>query len=223
MSSGPRQVIYEPPPSNAVGVVGFVFAIIGFVTCGLVSPLALLISLVGIFKAPRGFAVAGTIIGLLGTVWLFAIGFALIMSVGVAKDAVESGVHTFATAAAFERGRIAVEAYQQEHGSLPDGIEGNKLVLDLQDGWEQPIHYTLAEDGSYTLRSAGADGEFHTPDDMTSDTDYGLHIDSTGEEIRFGPGEIELEAEGDEVLDGEKEEGFELPDFRASGDTLTPS
>lgn len=198
------EVVYlgEPPPSNAVGIVGFITSMLGLVTCGLLSPIGFLISLCGLFKNPKGFASAGTILGLLGTLWLAIAGYAIVMGLVMAKSAVETGVQTLATAAALERGRAEVESYRQENGQLPDGIEGNKLVLDIKDGWERPIRYAPDEDDKYVMRSAGPDGEFHTDDDMTSDINY-LDIEITsedGETVRVGQSGIEIDSDDEKVL-----------------------
>ena len=210
MSAGPQKlgVVYigEPPPSNAVGIVGFVFSILGFLTCGFLSPLGFLISLVGLFKPPRGFALAGTIIGFLGTAWLAAVGYALVMGTIAAKTAAEASVQSFATMAAFEQGKAAIESSRRETGRLPDGIDGNKLVLDIKDGWQQPIHYVPEGDDSYVLRSAGPDGEFHTDDDLRSDTAYpGMKIELDDEGFDFGErGRTRIGPSGLRIEDGHK-------------------
>lgn len=70
-----REVVYilEPPKrkSNGLGVTGFVLSILGFFTCFTLSPLALLFSLLGMFKAPRGLATAGMVLSLIGTALAF--------------------------------------------------------------------------------------------------------------------------------------------------------
>jgi hypothetical protein len=90
-SASPRDVRYvQAPPSNGVGVAGFVLAILSIffgwvpVLGWLMWLLGLILSFIGIFKAPRGLAIAGLIISLLGLIFLLlvfgAIGAAIAMS-----------------------------------------------------------------------------------------------------------------------------------------------
>ena len=77
----PQQTYYveQPRKSNGLGVAGFILAIIGLflgwipVIGWVIWFLGLLFSFIGIFKAPRGLAIAGLIISLLGL--LVIVGF----------------------------------------------------------------------------------------------------------------------------------------------------
>lgn len=66
-----QQVYYQQPKSNGLGMAGFVLAICALVFCWvpvvdiLLWALGLIFSFIGIFKAPRGFAIAGLVISLL--------------------------------------------------------------------------------------------------------------------------------------------------------------
>lgn len=60
-----------PPPGNSMGVAGFVLALVGLLSCGTLSIFGLLFSTIGLFKEPRGLAVAGFILSLLPVLgWL---------------------------------------------------------------------------------------------------------------------------------------------------------
>ncbi len=63
---------YPAPPrrSNGLGVAGFVVSLVGVFTLGLLCPVGLLLSLMALLRSPRGFAFAGVVIGLLGTIFL---------------------------------------------------------------------------------------------------------------------------------------------------------
>jgi hypothetical protein len=50
-----------------------VIALIGFLTCGVLSPLGLALSWAGLSKEPRGLAVAGTVLGGLGSLWVLGV------------------------------------------------------------------------------------------------------------------------------------------------------
>lgn len=84
-----QQVIVQQAPSNGLGTGGFVVSLVGWATCGFLCPLGLLLSLCGLLKAPRGLAIAGAIIGGLGSIWLAFFGFALVAALlgfGAAAD-----------------------------------------------------------------------------------------------------------------------------------------
>ncbi len=65
--------------SNQLGVAGFVTSIIGLFSCGVLSPIALILSLIALSKSPRGMAIAGTVLGCVGIIpmVLFAIPFVI--------------------------------------------------------------------------------------------------------------------------------------------------
>lgn len=61
------QVVVNQAQGNGLGIAGFVVSLLGFFTCGLLCPIGLILSFIGLFKAPRGFAVAGTLLGFGGS------------------------------------------------------------------------------------------------------------------------------------------------------------
>ncbi len=72
-----QQVIYvERKRSNGFGVAGFVLAVLGLVFCWvpvmdwILWALGFIFSLIGLFKAPRGLAIAGLIISFIGMILL---------------------------------------------------------------------------------------------------------------------------------------------------------
>ena len=63
-----QQIYYQRPRTNGMGVAGFVLAVCGIVFCWipfvniLLWILGLVFSFIGLFKAPRGLAIAGMIL-----------------------------------------------------------------------------------------------------------------------------------------------------------------
>jgi hypothetical protein len=171
--SGPYHQPYgraavQPVSSNGLGIAGFVVSLVGILTCGLLCPLGLLLSLFGLLKRPRGMAIAGTVIGLIGT------GF-MVLVVGLFATALVSKVRTVEvsqkmaqTENVLAEAEQIVEAHRVETGELPGGIEGNKLLFHLHDAWGGSIRYDRLDDHSYLIRSPGEDGDFDTPDDVTA-------------------------------------------------------
>lgn len=56
--------------SNSLGVAGFILSLIGIVLCGPLTLVGLILSLFALGRQPRGFAIAGLIIGVLGVAFM---------------------------------------------------------------------------------------------------------------------------------------------------------
>ncbi|MEQ8788075.1 MAG: hypothetical protein RIC55_17335 [Pirellulaceae bacterium] len=165
-----------PVESNLLGVWGFVLSLLAlFLTCGILSPLALLVSLLGLLRRPRGFAMGGTVISglatlglalVVGTAWLSAA--SLEQRRSARQAAHENALRTEQTQSTMEIAQQAVAQFSAAHEEqLPGPIEGNKLVLEFSDGWGTELRYDRGdEDDAYALRSAGPDAEFDTRDDI---------------------------------------------------------
>ena len=155
-------------PTNGLGIAGFILSLVGLIlTCGLLSPLGLLLSLFALFKPPRGFAVAGVITGLVGSAMLAFFGYAIVMRALGIGEAARAAAKTAQTMAVIDQAQAVIEQHRAESGELPEGIEGNKLVIGIQDAWQNSLRYDRMN-GDYLIRSAGPDGEFETADDLTS-------------------------------------------------------
>jgi hypothetical protein len=140
------------PSGNGMGVAGFVISLVGLVPCGLLCPLGLIFSLVGLGRQPKGLAIAGTVIGALGS----------LMLVGM----VTFGWPFMKTGFRFVSATQAIQNYADTHGEFPDEDEAADILKE-GDGWDRPFRYRLTETG-YEIISAGPDGVFDTDDDLDS-------------------------------------------------------
>ena len=156
-----------PSPSNTMGLIGFILSLVGFVFCGLLSPIACLVSLIGMFKEPRGFAVAGFIISLIGSVFLATIGFFIITAVMTMMGliAAVAAVMDYSTqfVPLFEANSVLVQKWE-DPDKLPTTAEGNDIIEGKLDAWDKQIKYET-NGTSYSFVSAGADGKFDNDDD----------------------------------------------------------
>jgi hypothetical protein len=153
-------------PSNVLGIVGFVASIVGLLTCGTLSVIGLVISLIALFKPPRGFALAGAIISLLGTVFFALWGMVIVM--GFAGLTAAGGA--FATVAVLAEARQAVEGERRAAGTgdVLDDAQGNAIAGRFTDGWGQALRYERQGD-TFRILSAGPDKQFGTADDLDLD------------------------------------------------------
>jgi hypothetical protein len=161
----PREVIYiGPPPVNHLGRTGLWTSVLGLATCGLLSPLGLAMSCLALRKAPRTAAATGLFLGLVGSVWVAFVG-SLMLSGVVAASARQEARLEQQTRMAMVQAEGVIERYRADTRRLPEGIEGNKLVLTFTDAWNNALRYDL-DDVRYSIRSAGPDREFDTEDDV---------------------------------------------------------
>lgn len=157
------------PRSNGLGVAGFVTSLVGLLTCGVLSPFGLMLSVPALVRGPRGFAMAGTVLGLIGTLWIA--GIAAVTAVG-AKAAVE-GVERvqLVMTATQEQSHLAekIDAFIAQNGRPPSSLTALPGVdeLALADPWGAPYRYEPGLEGAeFTLRSDGPDGIGGTSDDV---------------------------------------------------------
>lgn len=163
-----REVLYidNPPPANYLGTTGLVFSILGLVTCGVLSPIGLLLSLIGLTGKRRGGAIAGVVLALLG---LAIPGAMLFSEIKEHRDHERERVVQQARAT-LESARVKIDERRAEEKALPDGVAGNRLLLKegFRDPWNGEIRYELHDDDrSYSLRSSGPDARFDTRDDIS--------------------------------------------------------
>ena len=141
VSPGPTtNVVVQPAPTNGLGIAGFIVSLVGFLSCGLLSPIGFLLSLVGLTKQPRGFAIAGALIGAIGTLWLFLFGFAMIVAfLGFSSAArqiqqeVQKELDQEKLQQEFERQKAEMEAEFQRQAAQGDDQQPNDTDPSDQD------------------------------------------------------------------------------------------
>jgi hypothetical protein len=179
--------VYHEPlrygESNGLAVAGFVFALLGFCTAALLSPIALGCSIAGLRKsANRGYAVAGTIIASIQLVILafFCIQFIFVGAFiweasGDVSDFVEEATQRYDTVIAqttteksMAESVVAIDSHAISLGELPPVAEGNDLIEFDRDGWGTPLKYEPPSGRitAYRIRSAGPDALWDTSDDI---------------------------------------------------------
>ena len=155
--------------TNGLGIAGFICSLVGLLTCGILSPVGLLLSLAAMFRPPRGFAIAGVMLGILGSLWVAAIIAVVSLTIGLrAAASVVLGAGDVAALfdiAVIQRG---IRQHHQETGALPRTLD--ELSLEegaLTDSWGARYDYRAGSDGrSFTIESPGRDGQMGTADDI---------------------------------------------------------
>lgn len=152
-------------PTNGLGIAGFVTSLIGFLSCGLFSPIGAVLSLIAIFKRPRHFAAIGLALGIVGSGWLFWILFIIGLAGALAWVGVGSNYAAMIQASSLQQ---QIDAYETRVGQYPPTLDllTSTKPEDLIDPWGTPYTYALDPDGKgYTLISAGHDKTMGTVDD----------------------------------------------------------
>jgi len=178
---GPIYIGFDEPQRrprrkfNWWGFNGLWLSLASFMTAGFLSPIPLIISLVGLRKGPRKMAIAGTFFSLLGT------GLAAALIIGaISHDQHQSYVarmHRQQRELAVQLEEVKVlmadakselEEYRDSHdGAFPSWIDCNMLMLKYEDPWGMSLRFDADGEDFGTLRSAGADQEYDSRDDLT--------------------------------------------------------
>ena len=165
----PVVVVRAATPTNGLGVAGVVVSLVGLVaTCGLLSPLGLLFSLIAMFKRPRGMAIAGLILGLIGSVWVIVAVFVIgVTAIGAAVGigAATKHLHAMSDISMLAQ---AVKDRKAATGSLPADLKGLPGVdaKQLTDPWGNLYRLVKKDNGEFDIVSDGQDGEPDTSDDV---------------------------------------------------------
>lgn len=169
-SPPPPTTSYQPPPSNGLGMTGFILSITGLVVCaGFICPIGLVMSMIALGKEPRGFAIAGTIIGLLGSLMAASI---LLVAFGTVGNgwAIQNMFNTnMVTHNNMYAATVEIDQYYTNNNqTLPDEPTGTSLMANHVDEWGTSFKYvpTSQHGGDYDLISAGPDLQFNTNDDI---------------------------------------------------------
>jgi len=178
---GPIYIGFDEPPRfqrrryNWWGFNGLLLSIAGLMTCGLLAPLSLLISLIGLRRSPRGAALTGTLISLAGLGLIVSMVIGGLTENARRQSRIDRIRQSRQVAEQVDQCRALLNEatddladYRNEHnGVLPSAIDGNVLIIKYVDPWEMELRYEeLAEGG--LVRSAGPDRQFDTPDDVTA-------------------------------------------------------
>lgn len=181
MSSTSR-VAANPAPTNSLGVAGFVVSLTGLIaTCGVLSPIGMLLSFFALFRKPRGFALAGLVLGIAGSFWILLVTLVGLVAAGGAAVGIHAANQHMEYARDYEAISASVEQYKSQAGFVPASLLELSNVTDdqLKDQWGNYYNYTVGADGqSFTLKSDGADGVAGTDDDF--DLPQGQMFDHIG-------------------------------------------
>lgn len=164
----PNDDSYRSAPTNGIGLAGFVVSLVALLTAGCLSPVGLVLSFIGLFKRPRGFAVAGVIISMVsmfgGALLLGTVGLAVFVA------AIAIGLTNVWTLVEVVQLHGQVVDYHESAGRLPDALDELQGLTssDLTDRWGTRYFYVVTDGAQgYVIHSAGPDTIINTGDDIS--------------------------------------------------------
>ena len=167
----------QPPRQkfNWWGFNGMWMSLVGLLSAGFLSPVPLLISLIGLRRPEKKMALTGTIFSLAGIVMATGLVLGGISQARHHQHALQTAQQQAKTRQQVKQtkgllGLAAeelVEYRDQNQGELPNDIDANMLVLKHMDPWGEVLRYD-AEIGHGVIRSAGPDQKFDSKDDVIS-------------------------------------------------------
>ena len=162
----------QPRQTNGLGIAGFVVSLVGLISCGVLSPIGLLLSIIAMFRAPRGFAIAGLVIGLAGSIGAIVafvfIGLTAILAaagIGAAVPIIVTEVRMAQIAEAVAEHKNPDGTFLTDVATLP-GISAE----DRNDVWGHPFHIVVKGTNEFEVVSDGPDGIAGNSDDIHSNT-----------------------------------------------------
>lgn len=177
---------YQAPPSNGMGIAGFVVSLTGLVACaGLLCPIGLVLSLLGLGKEPRGFAIAGTIIGGIGSAIAAFFLLAIFGVIGAGWGLAQYFNGQFQTYTTISWASNDIDNYYTNNNqTLPDAATGTSMLTSYLDEWGSTLEYKPIQGTTdqYEITSAGPDMQFGTTDDISQQFTafgFGSHGHST--------------------------------------------
>jgi hypothetical protein len=182
---------WDQPDQNGLGLASFIVSLVGLASVGLLSPIGAVMGLIALRREPKGFAIAGVVIGLLGSIGIcivsaFALAFFGIMGVGFAAMVmsliyaqIEDGLNTLTSASGViaqwqlthdgqlpttEQGTLALQSagFTGSYKWLDEDDFSIELVIDSGDGDPWTFVAEYASDGDReTLRWRSESGSSH--------------------------------------------------------------
>jgi hypothetical protein len=165
----PPYVVCPPARCNGLGIAGFIVSLFGVISCGLLSPIGLLLSGIALFRSPRGFALAGLIIGLLGSLWAIVAFVVVGLTTMVAAAGIGAAVPYVKAGVGMDRLAQIVQTHKTADGTLPADL-GSIPGIDrhaLNDPWGHPFRFVRKGNNEFDITSDGPDGVQGTFDDIS--------------------------------------------------------
>ena len=153
-------VVIQREQKNTIGMVGFVLSIVAILTCGVLFPLSLLFSVIGLFYKPKAYAVAGTVISGVA-VAVFAAAWVLFIG---AFFAAAGAVSAVSATMDVQSAKMKIGIFESTQQRLPSDKELTEILNEIGAG--ESMRFSRPDDATIELVHRGLDGQFETADDL---------------------------------------------------------
>ena len=162
--------------SNGLGIAGFIVSLIGPCTCGVLSVVGLLMSAIALLRPPRGFAIAGTVVGLLGVLLVGGGLFAINQSFSQFGYTISDIWKLAELQTPASKAATNITQHYSQQNALPANAKGQSLIAGTADPWGHDLRYQRVDQRTFELISLGPDGKYDTSDDVifTATADAGV-------------------------------------------------
>ncbi|MCH2139599.1 MAG: DUF4190 domain-containing protein [Phycisphaerales bacterium] len=153
----------QNPDTNGLGLASFIISLVGIFSVGILSIIGVVMGAIAMRREPKGFAIAGFVIGLVGLLWGCILGAFLLLVMIPAGIGLGAGIMAMVYSQigdgieAMNKASKVITKWQTTHnGSLPSSIDGTAAlkaagiegVYELIDGDEYELTLTIDENGS---------------------------------------------------------------------------
>lgn len=211
----------QPPPqathvhvhqaeSNGMGTAAGVCSILGLVSCGVLSPIGLILGLFSMKKQPNGMAITGVILGAIGSIGYLVVflifGSAVFVTCASCVGLSSLVAQQAENKAAAQPAAQAIIDYYDANGSMPDDATATTLIAPhTHEG--SAFRYTKGfGDTGFYIEHPGEDGAWDTDDDWQTNWDAQLGANLSND-FEF---DVEFDTESDLATPaGEETEGVD--------------
>ena len=160
---------------NSAGLWGLICSIAGLLLCGcwLLTIPGLILSIIGLRKEPKTYAIVGLVLSAVGILAFLLLGPLMLGILLPSLARANQQARIVITQNIVNMHQSAIQVYHEQHGSYPDSMEA--LVKtdfahpdDLHDAWKQPLHLIHKESGEVIVVSSGPDKTIGTEDDLSA-------------------------------------------------------
>ena len=139
---------------NTIGLIGFIISLVSLSLCGLLSPISGILSLIGMFREPKGLAIAGFIVSCISGLAMVGL---LLLFIPAFSVVVKHGETAIAAA--------EVQNFYIQNERLPSKAEFAEITGELSES----IEYDTWQVDEFRLSHHGFDGSFGTSDDIVKE------------------------------------------------------
>ncbi len=167
-----------PLETNGMGVASFVFSILAFVVLPVIgSVVGLVLGIIAMRREPKGLAIAGTVLSVVGLLISCAVLAAFAMMFGFVANLAQGFSAQSSVAVTIGSQQWAATGAAQHFaatGGWPSDIESLNGGTAVFDAWGTPMVLKVVAEGEgpdapsrASIESAGPDGVFDTEDDLS--------------------------------------------------------